>query len=318
MFAAADALGSSRTGGVYVDDSGQPVVTVTDEAAARAVRDAGGVARQVTYSAATLQSVHRALDAYAGIPGTSWGVDPSTNQVSVELDSTVGPADTAKLTAVAERFGTAVRVDRIGGKLEKAEVYTSGGDSIRNVYSSLYCSLGFNVQTSSGNKHFVTAGHCATGTQQWYDTASGQYLGNRVRVSWPGNDYAVIDYTQNDVTAYGTVNDDTQQITGSRYPVDGESVMRAGATSNDLVGAVLLTSTTVTYSSGETVTGMIKTSLCVMGGDSGGPLYHGTVALGITSGGTDTDEACSSGVSDRRSYFQPVQEVLTVAGLSVY
>jgi hypothetical protein len=81
---------------------------------------------------------------------------------------------------------------------------------------------------------------------------------------------------------------------------------------------VLLTSTTVTYDSGETVTGMIKTSLCVMGGDSGGPLYHGTVALGITSGGTDTSAPCRSGVSNRRSYFQSVQEALDSRGLSVY
>lgn len=311
-------LGKSRTGGIYLDDDERIVIAVTDQAAVQAVRDAGGTAELVTYSTAALESVHAELDTLAGIPGTSWGVDPSTNQVSVELDSTVGPADTAKLTSAADKFGDAVRVERISGKIEEAQIYTTGGDSIRNRYSSLFCSLGFNVQNSSGNKFFLTAGHCAKETQLWYDTASGGYLGKRTSVSWPGNDFAVVDYTQSNVTPYGTVHNDSQQITSSRYPRDGESVSRAGGTSDDLVGKVLLTSTTVTYTSGEVVYGVIKTSNCAKRGDSGGALYHGTVALGITSGGNRLDDPCSSNVSDRRSYYQPVQEVLNLKNLKVY
>ncbi|MFE9658191.1 S1 family peptidase [Micromonospora sp. NPDC006431] len=311
-------LGKARTGGVYLNDSGQLVVAVTDQAAAQSVRAAGGEAELVTYSTATLESVHTALDKLAGIPGTSWGVDPSTNQVSVELDSTVNPANTARLKGATDKFGGAVRVERISGKITKDEIYMSGGDSIRNTYSSLYCSIGFNVATSSGNRHFLTAGHCAEGTQNWYDTASGLYLGNRVAVSWPGNDWADIDYTPDYVTAYGNVDNGAQDIASSRYPYDGESVSRVGATSKDLVGQVLLTSTTVTYSSGETLYGMIKTSLCGKGGDSGGPVYHGSVALGIHSGSNTGDDPCNTNVSDKRAYHQPVQEVLNARGLHVY
>ncbi|GIF63550.1 serine protease [Asanoa ishikariensis] len=316
--ALATILGAERTGGVYIDDSGKMVVAVTDSAGVQQVEAAGGVARLVTHSTAELASIHTALDKLAGIPGTSWGVDPSTNRVSIELDSTVSAANTMKLKAAASRYGSAVRIDRVSGVIKKDEIYTAGGDSIRNVHSSLYCSIGFNVQTPGGNKHFLTAGHCATGTQQWYDTASGEYLGHRVAVSWPGNDYADIDYTESDVTAYGTVNDNTRQITASSWPIDGESVSRAGATSNDLVGQVLLTSTTVTYSSGETLYGMIKTSLCGKGGDSGGPVYNGTIAIGIHSGSNTGDSPCNSSVSDKRGYHQPVQEVLNARGLQVY
>ncbi len=311
-------LGAERTGGVYLDDSGKMVVTVTDSAGAQQVQAAGGATKLVAHSTAELQSIHTELDKLAGIPGTSWGVDPSTNRVSVELDSTVSSANAAKLKAAVTKYGDAVDIARVSGVVKKDEIYTSGGDSIRNVHSSLYCSIGFNVQTPGGNKHFLTAGHCATGTQQWYDTASGEYLGHRVAVSWPGNDYADIDYTESDVTAYGTVNDDTRQITASSWPIDGESVSRSGATSDDLVGKVLLTSTTVTYSSGETVTGMIKTSLCGKGGDSGGPVYNGTIAIGIHSGSNTGDDPCNSGVSDKRGYHQPVQEVLNARGLQVY
>jgi streptogrisin D len=44
----------------------------------------------------------------------------------------------------------------------------------------------------------------------------------------------------------------------------------------------------VNYPEG-TVTGLIKTSLCAQFGDSGGPLFSVSIALGITSGATEAD-----------------------------
>ena len=312
-------LGDGRTGGTYVDTAGRAVVTVTDDAASKEVRDAGGVAQLVKHSLTELRSVTTALDDSARIPGTSWGVDPSTNQVSVEMDSTVTGTELDRLRAVTGRFGDAVQVDRIAGKLTPAATFTSGGQGIQNKTETLTCSIGFNVRNSAGARFFVTAGHCGNENKNWYKAADGTLLGTNKESSFPGNDYAVVTYRNTDVTAYGTVwvNGAEQQITSSRYPVDGESVARVGTRSTDLVGAVLLPSTTVNYSEG-TVTGLIKTSLCVEFGDSGGAMYHGAVALGITSGGTDADQTCTSGVSDRRSYYQPVQEVLDHAALTVF
>ena len=63
---------------------------------------------------------------------------------------------------------------------------------------------------------------------------------------------------------------------------------------------------------------MIKTSLCVKHGDSGGPMWSGDGAVGITSGGTDLDEPCNSGVSDHRSFYQPMWDVESQSGLKVY
>ena len=57
---------------------------------------------------------------------------------------------------------------------------------------------------------------------------------------------------------------------------------------------------------------MIKTTVCAEGGDSGGPLYAGSVALGLTSGGSGD---CTSGGT---TYFQPVVEALNAYGVSVY
>ena len=68
---------------------------------------------------------------------------------------------------------------------------------------------------------------------------------------------------------------------------------------------------TVNYPQG-TVYGLIKTTVCAESGDSGGSLYSGTTALGLTSGGSGN---CSSGGI---TYFQPVTEPLAVYGVSVF
>lgn len=58
--------------------------------------------------------------------------------------------------------------------------------------------------------------------------------------------------------------------------------------------------------------GLIRTSVCAEGGDSGDPLYRNTVAYGLTSGGSGN---CTWGGT---TYFQPVTEVLSQYGVSVY
>ena len=68
---------------------------------------------------------------------------------------------------------------------------------------------------------------------------------------------------------------------------------------------------TVNYSQGS-VFGMIRTTVCAQPGDSGGPLYRGTSALGLTSGGSGN---CTTGGT---TFFQPVTEPLGVYGVSVY
>jgi hypothetical protein len=57
---------------------------------------------------------------------------------------------------------------------------------------------------------------------------------------------------------------------------------------------------------------VIQTNVCAGGGDSGGALYSGTVALGPTSGGSGD---CTSG---NATYFQPVTEALSYYGVSVF
>jgi hypothetical protein len=319
-------LGDTRNAGVYYNDSGQLVVAVTDQAAADTVTNAGGVAEIVTYSTAFLESVHTTLDARIAavdpIPGTTWGADPSTNQVVVEIDSTVQGADLARLQETIAGYGDAVRLERLNGVL-KPNASMPGGVGIKenNVSGGRICTAGFNVQNTNGTKYMITAGHCVVGGKYWWERLhNGEYLGKMTTFDYGGKDYAVVRYLSSAVSPYGIliVGGREHQITGSRYARDGEPVKRVGTTSSDLVGEVLDPSVTVTWDDGTVLTEMIKTSLCSLDGDSGGPLFRDGNALGILSGGLDGPSTCNSGVSSDRSYYTQVEWILDRHNLKVY
>ncbi|MER8226260.1 S1 family peptidase [Streptomyces sp. NPDC094143] len=324
-------LGDDRTAGIYYED-GRLTVAVTDEAAAASVRSAGGTAKVVAHSAAELDDVHSELDQLAGIPNTSWGIDPSSNQVSVDIYEGVSAADRARIERVAAIHGDAVRIEQRSGELERTADVVVGGIGISwEQDTRYYCSSAFNVtpndgDTSTGERFLLTAGHCLLGGHyDWVRRSNEVKLGT----VWTANDwdyepsdYAIIDYTNPNVTAYGLIQykDGSQpQIAGSRWAVDGEKVKRVGTVSQDLDGIVLKPSTT-TYTDGVTLYNMIETSLCNMFGDSGGAMFTGTTALGITSGGNYADQPCgdTDAQPDRASWFQPVQRVLIDHNLAVY
>ena len=66
------------------------------------------------------------------------------------------------------------------------------------------------------------------------------------------------------------------------------------------------------YGADGIVYGLIQTNVCAEPGDSGGSLFAGTTALGLTSGGSGN---CSSGGT---TFFQPVMEALSAYGVSVF
>jgi streptogrisin D len=297
----ADNLGDSSAG-TYLDQAtGEMVVTVTDAAAAEAVEATGLTAKLVTYGAADLAEVTTALATDASIVGTSWAVDPVSNQVLVTADSTVSDAELATIEATTEEFGNAVRVERTEGEFT---TLVAGGDAIYGGGSR--CSLGFNAVSGSNTPYFITAGHCTNIAASWYaNSARTQLIGPRVVSSFPGNDYGVVRYDTN-IARPGVVNlynGSTRNITGAANATVGQSVQRSGSTTGVHGGTVTATGAVVNYPQG-TVTGMIRTTVCAQPGDSGGSLFSGSTGLGITSGGSGN---CSSGGI---TFFQPVTEVL--------
>jgi streptogrisin D len=299
----------TKTAGTYLDQTGKLVVTVTDAAAAQSVRAAGATPRIVARSAATLQQATAELGRTAKVPGTAWGVDPVTNQVVVSVDETVTGAKLTKVRAAATRLGDAVRVEHVAGTFSAT---IAGGDAIFGGGSR--CSLGFNVRNSAGQFFFLTAGHCGNIASQWFsNSARTTLIGTRRSSSFPGNDYAIMTYAAG-IAHPGTVNlynGTSQDITSARNAVVGESVRRSGSTTRVRSGSVTGTNQTVNFPQG-TVTGMIRTTVCAEPGDSGGPLFAGTAALGITSGGSGN---CTTGGT---TFYQPVTEPLSVFGVSVF
>jgi streptogrisin D len=299
----------SRSVGSYLNSTGAMIVTVTDRATASQVQAAGGVARLVRHSAAQLQRATATLDRSARIPGTAWATDPVRNQVVVSADSSVTGASLAKLTSITASLGDAVRLERTPGSLSKM---IKGGGAIYG--GQFRCSLGFNVADSQGRFFFLTAGHCGKVASTWFaNSAHTTLLGNSTRFSFPGNDYAIVQYANGSTPHPGTVNlyGGSQDITNAADATVGQTVRRSGSTTHVHSGQVQALNATVNYPEG-TVHGLIKTNVCAEGGDSGGPLFAGTSAIGLTSGGNGD---CTSGGT---TFFQPVTEALSVYGVHVY
>ncbi|MEH1123900.1 S1 family peptidase [Micromonospora sp. CPCC 206061] len=304
--AAATTLASTlgaKSAGAYLDAaSGRMVVTVTDSAAADQVRAAGAVAKTVKYSAAQLDAVTAKIEKAAAIPGTARATDLATNQVVVTVDSTVTGAKLDTVKAAVAAAGDAARLEHTAGQFS---LRIAGGQAIYS--SSSRCSLGFNVRTPNAY-YFVTAGHCGRVGATWYANSSrSTVIGAAVVSRFPGDDYGIVRYDNTSVPhpsqvyLYGA---GSQTITSVGNAFVGQSVRRSGSTTQVRSGTVTAVNASVTYPQG-TVGGLIRTNVCAEPGDSGGSLFAGTTALGMTSGGSGN---CSSGGT---TFFQPLNEVFS-------
>ncbi|MEV4685549.1 S1 family peptidase [Streptomyces kurssanovii] len=279
------------------------VATGLTAAAALAVPTANAEETR-TYSAHQLTAAGDAV-LQADVPGTAWHVDQATGTLVVTADSTVSRAEIAKIKREAGTNAGALRIERTPGTFSKL---ISGGDA---VYASGWrCSLGFNVRSGS-TYYFLTAGHCTDGAGTWYTNSSRTTsIGPTAGSSFPGNDYGIVRYSNTSLSHPGTVGG--TDITSAANATVGMSVTRRGSTTGTHSGTVTGLNATVNYGGGDIVYGMIRTNVCAEPGDSGGPLYSGSRAIGLTSGGSGN---CSTGGT---TFFQPVTEALSRYGVSVY
>jgi streptogrisin B len=254
----------------------------------------------------SLEATGRALDRALNFPGTAWGIDLRRNQVLVTVDSTVNGARLAAVKAAVARAGSSARLVVAKGTFR---VEITGGDAI---YGSRYrCSLGFNV-VSGSTYYFLTAGHCGKSEKKWWTSANhSTFLGNTTASTFPGSDYALVTYDASFTNHPGTVAGN-HEISSAAAAFVGESVTRTGSTTGTHTGTVQALNVTVRYQGAGTVRGLIQTNVCAEPGDSGGPLYDGSKALGLTSGGSGD---CRSGGT---TFFQPILPALQAYGVSVY
>ncbi|MEU7720082.1 S1 family peptidase [Streptomyces tibetensis] len=302
----AEDLGGDAAGTYYDTKSKSLVVNVLDESAAQAVEKAGAKARVVANSLAELKSARGTLKKDATIPGTAWVTDPTTNKVVVTADRTVSKAEWATLTKVVDGLGAKAELKRSKGEYKP---FVAGGDAITG--GSGRCSLGFNV-VKGGEPFFLTAGHCTEGISTWSDS-SGKEIGTNADSQFPGNDYGLVKYTAevdhpSEVNLY---NGSAQKISGAVDATVGMAVTRSGSTTKVHDGKVTGLDATVNYGNGDIVNGLIQTDVCAEPGDSGGSLFSGDKAVGLTSGGSGD---CTSG---GETFFQPVTEALSATGTQI-
>ncbi|MDG4766265.1 S1 family peptidase [Solwaraspora sp. WMMD406] len=297
-------LGADFGGAWLSPDAATLTVAVTDASQAAAVTAAGATATVVDRSEAELDRIKATLDRHARLAPASavagWYVDVTSNTVVVLArgDATVARSFVAGSGAATD----AVRVVR--SQESPTTLYdVRGGDAY---YMGGRCSVGFSVTGG-----FVTAGHCGTvgtATQGYNQVSQGTFRGS----SFPGNDYAWVQ-TNSNWTPQPWVNNysgGNVTVAGSAEAAVGASICRSGSTTGWRCGTIQAKNSTVNYPQGR-VTGLTRTNACAEPGDSGGSWLSGQQAQGVTSGGSGN---CSSGGT---TYFQPVNEILSVYGLTL-
>ncbi len=284
------------------------IVATSDASKAGAVLAAGAQPKIVSRNLAALDSAEAALDrAAADAPASTsvWYVDVLSNSVVVLSSNT---AEAAAFVAASGADKSAVRVEQ--SNEQPQTFYNVRGGDAYYIGSSARCSIGFSVRRGS-TPGFVSAGHCATvgSTLYGYNRVS---MGSFQGYSFPGNDYSWAAVNSNwTVTPYvNNYSGGNVTVKGSSVAPVGSSICRSGSTTGWHCGSVQQLNASVRYSQG-TVSGLTRTNVCAEPGDSGGSFISGSQAQGMTSGGSGN---CSSGGT---TYFQPVNEALSVYGLTL-
>ncbi len=226
----------------------------------------------------------------------------------VAADDSVTTGELAAIRRAAGPLAAALDIERVPGLLEPRlqggePVYAAGG---------WRCTAGFNVRSGSTD-FFVTAGHCTDGYPDWYaDPQLTVPVGTTAGSTFPGSDYGLVRYTNPDVPRPGTVNcgGHSVDISGPANGTVGGRVQVAapgGCRSGSITGLNF----TVNYGNGQIVSGLGRIDVCIEPGDSGAPVFAGSLAIGVLSGGSGN---CTTGGT---TYYQPIGEVLGAYGLTL-
>jgi streptogrisin C len=301
--AAQQAAGDAFAGAYFERSSAVLAVAVTNSAVFDAVLATGAQPRLVSATYAELEQDLHVLDSRTGTQPpevTGWRIDEEANKVVVDV---VGGPTQAVKTFVAGLSN--VRVD-----YNQAPVSTTadlvGGMAILG--SGARCSLGFNARNASGVVYVLTAGHCTNLGGSW--SGSAGVIGTVAGTSFPTNDYGRIQRTN---TAWVPTSKilGGASVLGRTVAAVGTTVCRSGSTTGYRCGTVQAINQTVCYSQG-CVYQVTRTTACAQPGDSGGPYVSSSrQAQGLLSGGSGN---CTSGGT---TFFQPINEVLSVYGLTL-
>lgn len=257
-----------------------------------------------------------------------WYVDLPSNSVVVA----VGQGKQAAGINFVAASGADARTVRLVVEPEQPTLRTDlkgGFGYLRNPGDGyLYaCSIGFTV-TRNGAPGFVSAGHCGTAGEPVYYEPSQWTLGPKIGTfaasKFPspgqtGNDYSWVSVDAGNAllpTVYGWGKGDVT-VHGSTEASVGAAICRSGRTSGWRCGTIEAKNQTVSYSTGETILNLTRTTACSEGGDSGGSFITGPgQAQGVLSGGSGSCKGKQPN-NRTRSYYQPLLPVLQAYSLSL-
>ncbi|QLY30817.1 S1 family peptidase [Nocardia huaxiensis] len=309
--------------GAWLGTDGKPVMAVTSLDAARIAAEDGYQTRLAPISAENLEISLTQLNSW--IAELPFDLSSAINSVAIDFLNSQLVLSVAN-TPAGHLLNLPTLLANIkvmlspnsGGPVERRPM---GGDTYISAPTTLddsalqsvdVCSFGFNATDSAGNPLNISAGHCNPNLGKSNDQAE-VYLPNvRALAASPqvgtfvtsrlggaaALDYAVIKL--NDAAVRNGMdqpnvrgaNGTTLTITGIANPVTGAPVCKSGQSSTFTCGFVVAdrveTQLYTTEGQSKTVRGFAS-SACTLGGDSGGAIVSGTLALGITSGSNAAD-----------------------------
>ncbi|MFB7720334.1 S1 family peptidase [Nocardia sp. NPDC056100] len=309
--------------GAWMGADGKPVLAVTSLDAAQIVAADGYQTRLAPISADNLEGSVDQLNSW--ITSLPREISGAINSVAIDFLNSqlvLSVANTPaghllNLPTLIANIKVVLSPDS-GGPVERRPM---GGDTYISAPTSLndsslqsvdVCSFGFNSVDAAGNALNISAGHCNPNIGKSNQAAevylpnirnltASPPLGSFVRSQLGGGnalDYSVIKLNDTAVRAgmdqpsVRGANGTTLTITGTADPITGAPICKSGQSSTFTCGFVVAdrVETQLFTSEGQskTVRGFAS-SACTLGGDSGGAIVSGTLALGITSGSNAAD-----------------------------
>jgi hypothetical protein len=309
--------------GAWVGADGRPIVAVTSLDAARIASSDGYQTRLAPISADSLENSMMQLNQW--IMTLPRELSTAINSVAIDILNsqlvlTVANTPAGRVLNLPTLIAN-IKVIMSPGSGGPVERRPMGGDTYISAPGSLHdtalrsvdvCSFGFNSVDAVGNALNISAGHCDPNLGK-DDQQAGVYLPNvkdipnspelgsfvQAKLGGPtALDYSVIKLNDRAVKAgmdqpsVRGSNGTTLAITGTAEPVTGAPICKSGQSSTFTCGFVVAdrVETELFTADGEskTVRGFAS-SACTLGGDSGGAIVTGTLALGITSGSNAAD-----------------------------
>ncbi|MEU8901587.1 protease [Nocardia sp. NPDC048505] len=309
--------------GAWIGADGKPVVAVTSPDAAKLAADDGYQTHMAPISAAKLETSLTQVNQWIGTLPMS--LSDAINSVAIDFlnsqlvlsvaNTTVGhalnlPTLIANVKVILSPGG--------GGPVERRPM---GGDTYISAPTALsdtslagvdVCSFGFNSVDAAGNALNISAGHCDPNLGKPDQTATVYYpnikdipaspeLGTFVAAKVGGDtglDYSVIKLSDRavrsgmDQPSVRGANGTTLTITGTAEPITGAPICKSGQSSTFTCGFVVADRVETQLYTADGVSRIVRgfaSSACTLGGDSGGAIVSGTLALGITSGSNAAD-----------------------------